>query len=399
MHGGTPHEVVASLNEGYEAKILNRDPRSSLTAEMDGDANSGRNGENGAIVQKSAEIINGGDTRTTSRAISKDSKQPHGADQEEWKAMCRRLLVAVCRGGAIGLGLRGGLSAFSLVVVLLKRRKKAAAVNLDKKAGALAAGVGKEVLRYGAFLASFSGLYVVVDELLATIFGRQRSDRWRSAIAGAAAGPCLLLTGAKSKHYSMATYILVRATVLLGRCGLKYESSRRWCAPLGWSHGDVLLTCLSASQILYSWICMPSTLPSSYVHFLNIHGGKPLEVVSTLRHMATHGSKVPLPAPLLADLVGAWAKQGIDAAPRLSPHMAIPCQVIHPGRGCVSHLGSFMRESYGRSLPVYLPVYFVPALIIHRKALLSKPLEILSKALIGTLRSSLFLSLYCALAW
>jgi len=34
-------------------------------------------------------------------------------------------------------------------------------------------------------------------------------------------------------------------------------------------HGDTVLMCLSASQIIYSFIMMPSTLPSSYVRFLN----------------------------------------------------------------------------------------------------------------------------------
>ena len=48
----------------------------------------------------------------------------------------------------------------------------------------------------------------------------------------------------------MALYILLRAAVLGARCGIK---SRRWgwlFKPLSWQHGDVLLMCLSSSQIL-----------------------------------------------------------------------------------------------------------------------------------------------------
>jgi hypothetical protein len=34
--------------------------------------------------------------------------------------------------------------------------------------------------------------------------------------------------------------------------------------------------CLATSQIGYSWIMRPSTLPPSYVNFLNRHGGREL---------------------------------------------------------------------------------------------------------------------------
>lgn len=34
--------------------------------------------------------------------------------------------------------------------------------------------------------------------------------------------------------------------------------------------------CACTSQIGYSWICKPQTLPATFVHFLNHHGGKEL---------------------------------------------------------------------------------------------------------------------------
>ncbi len=48
----------------------------------------------------------------------------------------------------------------------------------------------------------------------------------------------------------------------------------RLLAPTRWKHGDTALMCLATSQIGYSWIMRPSTLPPSYVHFLNRHGGR-----------------------------------------------------------------------------------------------------------------------------
>ena len=54
-----------------------------------------------------------------------------------------------------------------------------------------------------------------------------------------------------------------------------------------------------------------------------------------------------------------------------------------------------------RALPVYLPVYLFPALLVHRKRLLDpkRAPDIARRAALGAMRSSLFLSLYCTLAW
>jgi len=62
----------------------------------------------------------------------------------------------------------------------------------------------------------------------------------------------------------------------------------------------------------------------------------------------------------------------------------------------------FLPEAYVRALPVYLPVYIVPAILVHRNKLLSADkgaLELWVKVIKGALRSSAFLALYCALAW
>ena len=45
--------------------------------------------------------------------------------------------------------------------------------------------------------------------------------------------------------------------------------------------------CLSTCQFGYSWILLPSTLPPSFVRFLNKHGGKDLHVLDAVREMCT----------------------------------------------------------------------------------------------------------------
>jgi len=48
---------------------------------------------------------------------------------------------------------------------------------------------------------------------------------------------------------------------------------------------------------------------------------------------------------------------------------------------------------------VYAPVYLLPALLVHRRALLRRPGPILSKVALGVGRSSLFLSGFISFAF
>lgn len=80
--------------------------------------------------------------------------------------------------------------------------------------------------------------------------------------------------------------------------------------------------------------------------------------------------------------------------------VALLCmQIVHGNQTCIGHFISFLIQAYGRALPVYLPVYLIPALIVHRQGLVKGHYKILVKSLIGTARSSLFLSIYCTSAW
>lgn len=69
-------------------------------------------------------------------------------------------------------------------------------------------------------------------------------------MAGAVAGPSMLMTGIGTQHTALSIYILMRAAVLASRCGIKSKRFGGICKPLTWSHGDIFLMCLSSSQIL-----------------------------------------------------------------------------------------------------------------------------------------------------
>jgi hypothetical protein len=82
----------------------------------------------------------------------------------------------------------------------------------------------------------------------------------------------------------LATYILLRGITLLIRTGNKPRAAARHpllhaaLAPTRLAHGDTLLMCVAASQIVYAFIMMPQTLPPSYVRFIRKQGAKELYV-------------------------------------------------------------------------------------------------------------------------
>lgn len=305
-----------------------------------------------------------------------------------------RCIAAAVKGFVIGSGIKGGLALFGIIGRVQRqlsgRGDGKALANSSRGSISIAL---KETLQYGFFLGTFAGGYSFVDEFIAAWGGLHRTAKWRPFFAGAVAGPALLLTGSKSQHTSMALYVLLRATVLATRCCIKSPNWGWLFRPLNWQYGDVLLMCISSAQILYAWIFEPHSLPASYVSFLNKHGGKDRKIINAWSDIAS--SKRPIPN---LDIVKTYYKEkGVNVS--LDPHMEVPCGVLHPNQQCVPHFTSFLKGAYFRAVPVYLPVYFVSALLVHRKALLHRPVPILAKTIMGAARSSSFLALYCSSAW
>ena len=75
-----------------------------------------------------------------------------------------------------------------------------------------------------------------------------------------------------------------------------------------------------------------------------------------------------------------------------------PYGLIMQGRWQLWHHINFFFREYKRKIPVYIPVYFLPALIVHRWKLFTKPKlgrSVLYKSTLGTMqvRPSFFFSL------
>ncbi|KAK2659750.1 hypothetical protein Ddye_006283 [Dipteronia dyeriana] len=305
----------------------------------------------------------------------------------------RRIIASSAKGFSIGAGLKGGLSLFS-ILARLKRTRLSSSVRKTEafsNSEAIALAV-KETLRYGLFLGTFAGTFVSVDEIIGALGGHRRTAKWRALLAGFIAGPSMLLTGPNTQHTGLAIYILMRAAVLASRCGIKSKRFGRICKPLTWKHGDIFLMCLSSSQILSAYILKQDSLPPSYKSFLNKHGGKDTVILQGVKEIACG-----LPFSNLLAVEKYYKAMGVDI--KLDPEMEVPCSIIHGNQACAAHFVTFLVQAYKRALPVYLPVYLIPALIVHRQGLLTRPCTILAKGLLGTARSSLFLSIYCSSAW
>jgi hypothetical protein len=308
--------------------------------------------------------------------------------QDELDRIRQRVVTAASRGAIMGMTMRGGFHVLSyalrLVVQNDPKRSKGVVVTTQGVKDVVRK-IIKDTIKYGMFLGSFSGGFVALDEGIALGLGREKTTSWRALASGLLAGSSLIFAGKDTRHTSLSLFVFLKGLTFLIRCGNvplvvrggqergEEYPRRAWVrkilAPTRLRHGDMIIMCLAMSQLGYSWIVLPSTLPRSMLNFLNKHGGQSNQVMGEIRKMCN------LPRP-----------------------GRIPCQIVHPGQTCNEHALGFFPQAYARAIPVYLPVYIVPALLIHRQKLLSDP-EIWPKIIKGTLRSSLFLSLFCTFAW
>lgn len=136
--------------------------------------------------------------------------------------------------------------------------------------------------------------------------------------------------------------------------------------------GSIIVMCLSASQILSTWIRAPDQHSPSYLKFLDHQGGKP--------------------------------RSKLNLARQDRPTLDTACTLIHhPPDAHYSHVLTFFFEGLRRALPVYIPIHMLSFVLQtwNRRAHLSIPVLInqIKFTGFGLLRSCSFLSAYCTIAW
>ena len=185
-------------------------------------------GEKDATWEKSLSTARDRPSSATIKALINLHEFDH---QRAWTRYCN----AVVRGAAIGFCLRGGLHLLKFLFALVLRRKRSTRSQSLSE-------VFQDTLRYTGFLGAFAGVFVSVDEGLAAVFGPERccppsvslqlmatcrayvilrrsltdsitfrTKRWRAFVAGALAGPAILLTGYVQTHEHEIALLKIRA--------------------------------------------------------------------------------------------------------------------------------------------------------------------------------------------
>lgn len=331
-------------------------------------------------------------------------------DENDRRRALRRLAVAVARAGSFGCVVRGGLSLGKIALRASRGGRR--------RRGNDARAVMLEVLSYGLFTAAFAGTYVSVDEGLKK--ERERGEgrlrkTWRCALAGACAGTSLLVVG--GEHYALAGYVWVRSLVLLTRVAQKSENetARRLSRCTRWEHGDVALMTGSAAVILSCFILKPELVDPAYRHFLEVHAGKTIEEYAALKELCLADGDAARRALCSKLATSATWSTGESAREVANKTMA---KRVADGSGTIDAMGLYrllffqgasnpehffthVAKSFTTTLRVYMPVYLVPALVVHRGKLFSRRRgpDLLMRIAKGSARSALFLSSYVGAAW
>ena len=341
------------------------------------------------------------------------------------------------RAGMVGGALKGGLN------VSPSSRARARAAAEPRRAGDAAGHGGIRRV-----LVAYAGAYVSVDEAWrsstasrerkagARRRGRARrlaSPRGRDPRRAVHPAPRALAPAAGPRHSALATYVWLRSLVLLARCALKRRDAlprdslaRFLLAPFASDHADVASMCASATVILSCFILKPDAIRGAYAKFLDVHGGKTVahyRAVGAMCRARTGAETADVLRSAASDLYANDARAGREIAALIALNETCAGSreasatggssnpkrggarlfraALHPGVGAAEHFVRFLFASLPRSFAVNLPIYLVPAVVLHRRRLAESSafgVGVARRALLGAARSSAFLSAYCAVA-
>lgn len=222
-------------------------------------------------------------------------------------------------------------------------------------------------------------------------------------LAGIVSSLCAILVLPKSRRSDMALIVVVRAIDSL----IEYRSEdvQKWLRSklnlpyILIENADVALFTASAVEIMHAWFYLPDALPKSYNRWITKMSDIPHELPEVLR-LFNNGKIVYGQSSEYNDyLKGVCIKSGLD--PSLgdpSKQALIPCVVVHSGiETCTRFWAHSWWTSFWKAFKIYLPVHFLPRLLFRPKSFITHSSSTFQHILIGTVRSSAFLSTLIAL--
>ncbi|CAH0516182.1 unnamed protein product [Peronospora belbahrii] len=299
-----------------------------------------------------------------------EAKRHAAARREELRKMTldwmsvRKDLKAACQAAVRAFVLAYGSKAFT--AVLLASRKWSSLEYGYADAARLL--LRKDTIRFGIFSGSLVGIFRVTELVTRAARGGKR-DAVNLAISGAVAGLTLLLDS-PSRRSTIALYIFVRMLDVVFR----------YLVSIGvlptWRYSSEVLFAMSNAAIMYAFVVDPSLLPRGYYQWIcrigavNHHG---LEYTVRQRmrgQLDAHGNPLPFR--------------------RCQPHYHM--------ESCVTHAIKEWINGLGRSMQIYLPVHFLPAMFFRFQYLQEAPLSTIARISYAALCSSAFLTSYQTIA-
>ena len=321
---------------------------------------------------------------------------------------------------------------------------------------------GRDTVSFTVFLSSFITIYKTV--LCTARYIRQTSDPLNSFIAGLFAGGSLFFDKNRSRRLMIALYLSTRTGHFICRWLWRHyiekpkaeEKNRRlialsnpnvtsslaekdqdeesiqdkqekiiqdslishqWYQDLKSSMRQctsVVLMSVSCSQIIYSFVCEPEALASSYRSFLITHCGLRkshptqerdfVRVLGETVKSSEYGTTKYLnsSSTLTECLDPCLPIEHISTfVEKKTPlHEFVLCQLQHPNDPtCTMNFLKFTMDAFQRALYLYVPLNIVMSLVYKGKKVIQEPLLLLKRIISSSIRSSIFLMTCSASAW
>ncbi|KAN0061441.1 hypothetical protein ACQY0O_006288 [Thecaphora frezii] len=244
-----------------------------------------------------------------------------------------------------------------------------------------------------------------------------RSKVWHAYVAGAVSALAVLVE-TPANRIALAQQLFVRG--LEGSYNVAHSKGL-----INIPHGAVLCFGLACGQIMHAWLTTPDSLPGSYRNWITRASQATPIAAPLYRDISQKGTtdvelalklfpngEVPKPYslnPLRYPHVppNATNRRGIhgknvakivawmERAKKGDFGEVVDCALLHPWE--TSHLWSPVDRFFEVTrwiLPVYLTLYFVPAMFLRPSSFLKDPVRTFLRSLFGSVRSSSFLGVF-----
>ena len=242
-----------------------------------------------------------------------------------------------------------------------------------------------EKIYHGAFVGAFLAIFETSMRLVnANDEGAQLTRKSkRSLFAGALAGLALFFIPSCDFRISIAIFFFMRALEVI----LKHQVIQGQLPAI--PQFEVIMGSIACAQVCWAGIYNPSSLESSYKHFMYFHGGKTDATYGTLKDVFGTGLVV---SPNIVNLNRERSKLSLDPLNFQSPDLS--CHIWHGtiDSNCELYLAKYIRQEVIRAFMVYTPLYVMPALIFRFKSLLKNPFKFFLDNLKSISQSSMFLT-------